>query len=284
MAPELLNMLPQYSPWPARLMGLEQWRSSARVPQELIREFETEKWGPLWERVRSSEVAPGFDEVEQYILANDKQLMCWSQGDLRLMSGKEAREAQFEHIATTLKSLRSRHSIVELGAGYGQIVINLARRHGFENADLIAGEYTASGTKLIQYLAASYKLGITVAHCDLSEAPLIEMPIPPDSIIFTSYAAHYITAYDSSFIANMRALDPAYVVHFEPFYDHCHATTLLGLLQKKYIQANNYNQNLLSILEIAAERGEIEIVIEKKQVFGMNPLLPMSIVAWRPLH
>lgn len=284
MARDLLDLLPQYSPWPARLLGVEPWEPRKKSASELMREFEDEKWGTLWETVRKSGGTTSIEDVEKIVFDDSKEIMCWAQGRLQLMSTKDARTMQLSLIASTLKKMRSGSAIVEIGAGYGQIILNLAKDPDFESADLIAAEYTQSGVKLMDHLARSQKRKLTTARCDLSATRILDREIPENSILFTSYAAHYVPVYTSAVIERLSALKPAVVVHFEPIYEYCDGTTLLGLMQKRYIQANDYNQNLLSILHRERDKGKIEVPIEERQVFGMNPLLPMSIVSWSPSH
>lgn len=282
MTTDLLDLLPQYSPWPARLLGMEPWRGKPKISSELLREFEDEKWGPLWAAVSSSGNVIDIQDVEKIVFDDGKEIMCWAQNRLQLMSTKDARKMQLALIVSLLKAVQPRASIVELGAGYGQILLNLAKEPDFQNTDLIGAEYTQSGVKLMDHLAGSKGISLKTAHCDLSATPIIDLEIPAGSILFTSYAAHYIPTYTRAIIEKLSSLKPAAVVHFEPFYEHCESTTLLGLMQKKYIELNDYNQNLLSIIHRERDNGTIELLTEEKQVFGMNPLLPMSIVAWRP--
>jgi hypothetical protein len=209
--------------------------------------------------------------------------MCWAQNRLQLMLTKNARMMQLALIASTLKKVQTGTTIIEIGAGYGQIILNLAKDPDFESVDLFAAEYTQSGVKLMDHLARSQSRMLTTARCDLRATPIIEIEIPVQSIIFTSYAACYLPQ-ESSFITNMLALRPSMVVHFEPFFEHCNSQSMLGVIQESYIQKNDYNQNLMSLIRNENAKGKIDIVTEDKQVFGMNPLLPMSIVAWRPSH
>ena len=54
-------------------------------------------------------------------------------------------------------------------------------------------------------------------------------------------------------------------------------------MQRKYLELNDYNRNLLSILREAETKGVIKIVEEIPQIFGSNPFLPLSIIAWSPI-
>ncbi len=57
---------------------------------------------------------------------------------------------------------------------------------------------------------------------------------------------------------------------------------MLGLMQRRYVEINGYNTNLLSVLHKHRDDGKIDILVETPQIFGMNPFLPVSVLAWRP--
>ena len=73
---------------------------------------------------------------------------------------------------------------------------------------------------------------------------------------------------------------PARLLGFEPCYEHCNAMTLLGLMRRRYIEMNDYNMNLATLLHARQKQGEISILREEAAVFGSNPLLACSIIIW----
>jgi hypothetical protein len=56
---------------------------------------------------------------------------------------------------------------------------------------------------------------------------------------------------------------------------------LTGALRRRYVQVNGYNRNLVSLLHRHAAANAIEILEERAAVIGVNPLLPISVIAWR---
>jgi hypothetical protein len=175
-------------------------------------------------------------------------------------------------------------ALVELGAGYGSMIIDLARRAAFQDTPVFGGELTTSGTSLIAMIADAESVPVQAGRCDLTSAPVTTFAIPPKAVIYTSYAAQYIPRLSQSFVDSLAALEPAAVVHIEPCYEHCEGKTLLGLMRRRYIQVNDYNTNLVTVLREQCEFGAIEIVEERPAVFGSNPLLAASVIVWRPLE
>jgi hypothetical protein len=276
------HQLPKCSLWPHRLLGLEPWETRKKVAAELMREYEDEKWGPLWERVRSAGGRITVDVVTEWLFKGQPDVLCWDGGALVKSTLLDASSRQYELIRNALTELLPASALVELGAGYGQIILNLAADEQIAAPSLMAAEYTASGVHLLRYLAESQMTGITAGFCDFAEPGITQMVFPEKALYFTANATLCIPQYDIGFVKKIIEWNPKTVVHFEPFYEHCNDSTLLGALQKRYIEVNDYNRNLLGVIKDAAARGLIEIVEEQPQVFGINPFLPFSIVAWRP--
>ena len=53
-------------------------------------------------------------------------------------------------------------------------------------------------------------------------------------------------------------------------------------MRRRYIEVNDYNTNLLTVLRDARDAGTIQILEERAAVFGANPLLPASVLTWAP--
>lgn len=279
---QLLNDFPKYSPWPSRLLGIESWEPKRKIGSEILREYEDEKWGPLWERVCASNSSVSFDQLEEWVYSEQPESLSLIDGTLRLLSADENRRQQLEIVKETLLKLLPASALVELGAGYGHIILNLARTLRTSGIPLLAGEYASSGVELIRYLAEQESINVNAGRCDFGKTPITDLKIPENALCFTSYSACYIPEYSRQFVENMLSWSPKAVVHFEPIFEHCDTSTMLGAMQHRYIEVNDYNRNLLTVLRDAEINGLIEILCERPHVFGSNPLLPISIVAWKP--
>lgn len=278
-----INDLPKYSIWVHRLLGIIEWPDKKKTSTEIIREFDKEKWGSLLEKVRSAKTPLNLENIEKIVLKNNNIVPCIIGNELQTLSSKEAFDKQYNIVKDIIAQFLPSKGLCELGAGYGQFILNLAEEDVFSGVPIIAGEYTFSGVELLKYLSASLKRDIEIGRCDFSKPEIIDgLNIPKNSIIFTCYAAHYVQEYSSEIISGLSLLNPKVVIHFEPLMEHCDDLTLIGALQKQYIKRNGYNQNLLTILKKEEQKGLIEILIEQPQVFGSNPFLPFSVVAWRP--
>src|SRR6185436_19891688 len=172
--------------------------------------------------------------------------------------------------------------LVELGAGWGNVILALLARPAFAGREAWAGELTESGIALIRLLAEAERMRVTAGGCDLSSAALVDFPVPAGAAVFTAMAMPYVREVGSELLATIASWKPRVVVHVEPCYEHYADDSLLGLLRRRYTEVNDYNRNLVSALRAAESTGKLRAVEELPAVFGRNPLFPVSVLVWRP--
>jgi hypothetical protein len=281
-APYDIDDLPRFSPWPARLLAIDPWENRYKTPQEVTREYEYEKWGPLLKKLKESGQVVSVEEVDEWWFKDTPPGLCSNGNEFQLMSLKEAHKYYTDLVANVLRQRLPASALVELGCGYGSIILGLAKREPFKGMRIIAGEYTASGVILVTRLAIAQGLEITAGHCDFTVPGITALEIPPEAIIFTSYATPYVPKLSADFVRTLADYQPRAVIHIEPCYEHCDRQTILGLLRRRYIEVNDYNTNLVAILHQQQELGLIRLLEENPTVFGVNPLLAASVLVWRP--
>lgn len=277
-----LNVLPRFSPWPARLLGIEPWRKHFKTPSEVTREYEGEKWGPLLQAMGELGRRPSIEEADRWFFRDSPSCLCCIGEEVRELARSEAHALYLRTVADSLTPYLPASALVEMGAGYGSVILGLARQEPFRRMRLVAGEYTPSGVKLLRLLAAAQSLDLSAGNCDFRSSQLTEVEVPAGAIIFTSFATHYVPKLLPDFLEALCARKPAAVVHFEPCYEHCDLQTLMGLLRRRYIEVNDYNTNLVTLLHEYRGRGRIEILKEQPAVFGIHPFLAASAITWRP--
>lgn len=102
--------------------------------------------------------------------------------------------------------------------------------------------------------------------------------IRPRSIVFTVQALEQIPD-ASAFLQGMRSqrhrVDA--VLHLEPSFIP-EGRDLLGLLRNRYLEINDYNRNLVTLLQQAAD---VELLEFDRDYFGSPPLNSLHFIAWR---
>lgn len=280
--PLTLDDLPRYSPWPSRLLGLTPWRQRAKTPEEVAREYEGDKWGPLLRHLAARGGPVTVDDADDFVLGPTGSWPCWIDGGLELLAARDALARQLDTIAAVLAPHCPAPALVELGAGYGSVLLNLAKRPPFAGMLLVAGEYAPSGVELLRRLAAGQGVPIGAGTCDFHALDLTPLGVPPGAVVFTSFATPCVPCLQPSFVAALCAVRPKVVVHIEPCYEHCDPATLTGLLRQRYIEVNDYNRNLVDLLHAEVARGALTLHEERPAVFGSNPLLAASVLVWSP--
>ena len=196
-----------------------------------------------------------------------------------LATGKEKFEKHLELYKTVLDPyIMNASSLVELGAGYGSKILNLSNHDNYKDLPLYAAEYTVNGCEAIKLLSERMDKKIKVGYCDLKEEVIKDIDIPKDSVIFTSYAAHYVQKMEPTFIDFILEMEPKIIINFEPCYEN-HSSSKFGDMWRRYIELNDYNTNMITLLENSHKNKKIELEITEN-VIGCNPFLPISIIRW----
>jgi hypothetical protein len=279
-----LDDMPKHSVWPARLLGLEPWEPRRKSVDEVVREYEGEKWGPLLQKVREIGRPVSCAEVDEWSVGSLPAMFCSAGDTFELLPPMTALDRHVDMAESAIRPYLPASALVELGAGYGSVILALARRAPLSGTPMMAGEFTDSGTALIATLAAAQGSAVAAGRCDFRSPQITPMAIPPGAVIFTSHAVPYVPWLEMTFVDALSSFRPKAVIHLEPCYEHCDPRTLLGLMRRRYIEVNGYNRNLATLLHIAEDAGTINILEERPALFGTNALLPASLLVWSPVN
>ena len=95
-----LSELPQWSPWPKRLLGLSEWTVAKRDTSKVEKEYNLDKYAKCLEFLKNSSPRATVEQVKTFELGPDAEETCVSvEGDLGIMPLREAREEYYEIIA-----------------------------------------------------------------------------------------------------------------------------------------------------------------------------------------
>ncbi|MBL0329772.1 MAG: hypothetical protein IPP64_10225 [Bacteroidetes bacterium] len=257
------NFFNDKNPWTLRLLGHVPFQKNRDIEQ-VENEYNLDKYAKL--------LAFDFKTVEEY-KAKEFELggMNPITGEMHISCGEEifktsvkvAREKYYELILSTLKKYPSKN-YCELGCGYGYNLHLIG-------SNAYGGEYSINAVNL------GKKIGLPVTEFNYYNEKDYDF-IMPDTTIFTAHSIEQIP--DATIIINNLEKQKSkinYVVHFEPTVIK-ERTSLLGLMRNKYMELNDYNRNLLTILQ---ERNDIEILELNKDIFGLVPLNTTNLIVWK---
>ena len=275
-----LNDLPQWSQWPSRLLGLDEWAIASRTLDKIEQEYEQDKYAKCLEFCNRSDKDLTPEDVKQFEfqLAPDQKICASVDNELYSLELKKARAKHYQLIANSIRKEAGHcDSIIELGAGYGYNLWML-KQH-FMTKTFGGGEYSANAVKVAARLYPP-DLNIRVWHLnfyDPSTYTFLEL-LPAPFLVFTSHAVEQMPRSGMIFDTLFQYREKIHsVFHFEPLYE-LHDRTLLGLMRQRYAEINDYNRDLLSELK---HRSYVQIADIQRDVFGINPLNPTSIVQWK---
>ncbi len=278
--------LPYFSPWPARILGISDFPKRKKTIKEVTREYETEKWQSLLTKCSANPAVKSIQDVDSRYFGKTAPVLCYRNNQFYKTTNMEAHKKYSSFVGKTLKNNSAGvDNMVEIGCGYGSILLNVHRDPFFRKKGLTGLEYTKSGSTLALLLAEKFGVPLKIGRCDITKPLITKEPIPANALLFTSYViSSCVPTLADHFVSAMLKLNPKRVVHFEPCYEHCQSLNLFDLFKKRYIEINDYNTNLVSLLKKAQREGKIRIIQEIPSVFGSNPLYCASVVVWEPFR
>ena len=143
---------------------------------------------------------------------------------------------------------------------------------------MIGLDISVNGLKVLKLIS---KQKIKTGFCNFFNYEIKNVNVPKNSIIFTSYALHYVPKYSDKIIKFFKKVSPKIIINFEPLYEINNSKYGLDKKIQKYMNKNNYNRNFLSCLLNAQKKNEIKILEIKKNILSVNYLLPISMIIWK---
>lgn len=281
LKPISLNELPKYSPWIKKIVGLESFESINRTEAKNYKEYDEDKFGFYLNYIKKH-AGTSIEDI-RYLEKNRQRTdtVCISKnGRLFLTNQEYALGAELDLIIRTLGPIIKKSDVViDLGAGYGYHLSRLADT--FPNHRYVGGDFSTNAITLAKRVARNKKISIMPFNFYDKRWEILECIKYSRALIFTFASIAQLPKAMPFFEGIRQYKDKILqVVHFEPIYElYDHGDMLLGLLRKKYTLLNDYNTDLLSTLKNADL--EAEILDIKFDVWGHNPLLPLSMIQWR---
>lgn len=271
-----MNELPSWSPWPARIVGLQQWSVPTRNLDKITAEYNNDKYAKLLYWVETQKDIP-LEEAERRVisivgLSPEKQICISRRQELFVTTARDAFEKLFQELRSAVGAVVAGcRSVVELGCGCGLNLWHL--KQTFSDLEFAGADFSANAVTIAR------RFGQKVSEFnfyDESTYSFLER-CPRPIAVFTSHALEQLPT-ATPFVKNLGAYRDRIkaVLHFEPVRD-LHGQDLLGLLRARYTEINDYNRDLLATLRSARE---IEIDRVEYDVIGVNPLNPSSVIQW----
>lgn len=280
-----LEELPSWSPWPARLLGLSEWSAPLRDMAKIEAEWNEDKYASCLRFFEEQGGAGGPEEIREFESAaptalesaTDAAACVSSAGELFEIPRSQLRVAAEALLVEEIEpTLAGAASVVELGCGYGYHLWRLAER--YPQLEYRGGDFSANAVELARRLYEGRdNLKVTVMDFHDERYEPVEDATGP-VVLFTWHALEQLQSATNFFAVVRRYADKiAAVLHFEPLYE-AYDNSLLGLMRRAYMRANDYNPRLLSTAKSAEDVQIRSVVVDS---FGANPLHPTSVLEWR---
>lgn len=251
----------------------------------IMREFEHDKWGYLQKEKKKdpSITMAHIEKLEygsenQFLYLNNKSYTC-SPSFLRNYIKQLIRH----HFCALLQKYHFK-SILEIGAGYGPKIINLARylkKIDYPLNRIYALDISKSGLQLANSFGYDEGIELITIQQDLRTNPTLSAIELPNAFMFSSYGLHYLRRFTTNNIEDWINSGVIAGVHFEPFSDFYHKLTnpLYKAFAEKYFIQQDYTPNLGIPFHDLAKQGLIDLTVNPVPCgFG---LLPGWLLKWK---
>ena len=273
-SPVTVNELPLYSPWPARLLQAPAGVSRSKDRQNVLREFNDEKWGSLLAQLPHT-ISPDLALLERLIAPPAEQRLYSYRGELYRAPADVVQQVYLANLIDLVGQAGSAPCIGELGAGAGNLLLHLARYTRL--ADLwVSYELTENGRRITDLVAATESLPVTTCMVDFDQ-PFTRRAM--GATVRSAYYSSFALAYCRDpylFLASLLDQHPLHILLVEPIFQFFDETTLVGLLARRYFEYNDYSSGLLPAIERLESEGRIRVEKIDRNFFGHNPLCPVS--------
>ena len=277
-----IKELPKYSDWIEFLIGLKKTSKKKKNLSTIEKEFGKDKWLKIRKAIKNIK-GKKLEKAIESEMGRKKKNAYWKEDNLYLADSSEINKNYFEIIRITLEEyIEESNCLIELGAGYGSIILRLAKSDKFKNKEFIAGEYTEEGQNCLKIIAKEIDCRIQIGYCDLTKLDLKSFNVPPDSIIITNWALAYQKGISRKTIEEIIKIKPKLIINFEPIYENWNEKNLLHYFWRRYAEINDYNKKILEALLTYQKEGIVKIINNRKNVIGDQPLAPISIITWKP--
>ncbi|MHC5737315.1 hypothetical protein [Nostoc sp.] len=253
------------NPWARRIIGLEAF-SKKRDLEQIEREYNQDKYASL--------LKFKFTDIELYKKKELELAGLNEKNNIFISLGEELfethHELAFSIYYSSIYNIIKKYNparIFELGCGYGYNFSYLKNIC----PEIYGGEYSTNAVMLGNSIGFDIKI---FNYYNLDDYLLIKN----GSLILTSHSVEQIPSakyFIEGLSANKDNID--LVVNFEPTF-LIDRTSFVGMMRNRYIEINDYNNDLITLLR---DRDDIEIIEYHSDYVGINPLNSTNIVVWR---
>lgn len=271
-----LNTIGKYSQIPSQIIWNQKIKKS-RNKKEIVREFGKEKYSLILEKLKESNGREldkvFFEDSAQGVYTYKKRFMVKPKHKIRF-------KYKLLINRTLAKYTRGCTQIIELGAGSGEILYFLSKRK-FKNRQLLGCEITKEGLECIDILGSYSNNKIRSAYLNLFTKTIDKKNLTDNGAIFTSQVLMYLKKIDSNLINFIISLNPSIIIFIEPTTEYL-PDSIYKDLAAKYMLTNAYHNNTMSsIISNFEKLKDWEIVSLRKNIYSLNPFLPLSILVYR---
>lgn len=257
-----------------------------KTRESLELEYENDKWSHFDQGfvLNFNNIDEALRSLDCYWLGDDDQSfsVVSKSGRLRKIKSVDMFSLSRRFLIDELIAAIDFHKVdyvVEIGSGLGLNFLELARA-GINDVKFYSLEFTKSGRNFQERLFEKLRIECNVGSYDIFSPGALD--IPGKGLLFTSFVWSLMPLTSFKLIDSVISSKPCCVINYEPIFEFNQGGTQFQRRVRNYIDRNDYNRNLFTVLEIYEDDLLIEINKVQRNVFGASAYLPGSIIRWSP--
>ena len=185
-----------------------------------------------------------------------------------------------------IKEILSKHcskqtNLVELGSGFGRIILSLIYFKFKLFKIIYACDFNPIGLNIINKISKKCNYQIKTLKLNLLKSKNFKN-LKPNSVIFTFNTLMCVPNLKINFFNELIKKKPKAIIHFEATYID-KPQNMLEKLSKKYFNNCDYNKTFLVYLQKLNKKNKIDLKILNKKYLS-NVLLNERIIIWKPKY
>ena len=171
--------------------------------------------------------------------------------------------------------------VLELGSGWGWLLLAAWAAGGPRHASYVAAEYTEAGRRAAGALAElDDRLDFRAIHFDYHDPDLSGLGSRRHAVVLTAHSIEQVPELKADLVEAIRGVAREVTcLHFEPVGWQLDGYSGAGST-RKYAERHDYNRNLIPLLRAAEAAGTIAIELIRPDVFGINPENSTTAIRW----
>jgi SAM-dependent methyltransferase len=237
------------------------------------KEFNIDTYKNLYELYLNSGLDVNFTKVRAEFYGPN--MRPYYDGENYLLDWNFAQNHYLDYVCGLVtKQIKKPSTIIDLGAGTGEIVRYISRAI---DAHFVVADKSIYALDLVKLVNSREGYNIDTVRIDFAEGAV---KVPSDAFVLSTYSLMYLEQNSTQFFSSLLESNPQGGLFLEPIYSDQSTENSLSNYRRDYFLECGYSTDFLnSFHEVCIQFG-YRISFHHANVLAHNLLLPVSAIGW----